>query len=195
MREQGSHRVELPPRWRGRQVAGSILSRCSYPLTSSARSTHLHTRHCTHITYTGGNITYESVKPNVTFASVPFFPQIIWMEVDWSAHPRWQTSGRTRLRWGRPGEVALARSPGWRRPGGGARVEAPRRGRPGKVARQDCPARSPVGSPRRFLRQPLKTYPNHRTNTSRHESALPTKITSVSAPTMVARCALRGVPS
>ena len=172
MREQGSHRVELPPRWRGRQVAGSILSRGSYPLTSSARSTHLHTRRCTRITYMGGNITHDSVKPNVTFASVPFFPQIIWMEVDWSGRPRWQTSGRTRL-----GGVAPARSPGWRRLGGGAQ------------------ARSPVGSPRRFLRQPLKTYPNHRTNTSRHESALPTKITSASAPTMVAQCALRGVPA
>ena len=178
--------MELPPKRRGRKVAGSVLGRCSYPLTSSARSTHLHTRRCTRITYTGGNITHDFVKPNITFESVPFFPQIIWMEVDWSGRPRWQMSGRTCLRWGRPGEVAPARSPGWRRPGGG---------RPGKVAQQGRPARSPVGSPRRFLRQPLKTYPNHRTNTSRHESALPTKITSASAPTMVARCALRGVPA
>ena len=181
MREQGSHRVELPPRWRGRQVAGSVLSRGSYLLTSSARSTHLHTRRCMRITYMGGNITHDSVKPNVTFASVPFFPQIIWMEVDWSGRPRWQTSGRTRL-----GGVAPARSP---------RVEAPGWRRPGEVAQQGRPARLPVGSPRHFLRQPLKTYPNHRTNTSRHESALPTKITSASAPTMVAQCALRGVPA
>ena len=139
MREQGSHRVELPPRWRGRQVAGSVLSRGSYPLTSSARSTHLHTRRCTRITYTGGNITHDSVKPNVTFVSVPFFPQIIWMEVDWSGRPRWQTSGRTRL-----GGVAPARSPRRGRPGGGAWVEAPRRGRPagspGEVARRVAPS-------------------------------------------------------
>ena len=135
MREQGSHRVELPPKWRGRKVAGSVLGRCSYPLTSSARSTHLHTRRCMHITYTGGNITHDSVKPNVTFASVPFFPQIIWMEVDWSGRPRWQTSGRTRLRWGRPGEVA---------PVGGAQARSPRQGRPagspGEVARRVAPS-------------------------------------------------------
>ena len=136
MCKQGSHRVELPPKWRGRQVAGSILGRCSYPLTSSARSTHLHTRHCTRITYTGGNITHDSVKPNVTFASVPFFPQIIWMEVDWSGCPRWQTSGRTRLRWGRPGKVA---------PGGGAKARSPSR-----VTRRGCP-----------LGRPIVFYDNH----------------------------------
>ena len=192
--------MELPPRWRGRQVAGSVLSRGSYLLTSSARSTHLHTRRCTRITYMGGNITHDSVKPNVTFASVPFFPQIIWMEVDWSGRPRWQTSGRLALGGVAPARSPRVEAPGWRRPGevapgGGARVEAPGWRRPGEVAQQGRLARSPVGSPRRFLRQPLKTYPNHRTNTSRHESALPTKITSASAPTMVAQCAPRGVPA
>ena len=120
MREQGSHRVELPPRWQGRQVAGSVLSRCSYPLTSSARSTHLHTRCCMRITYTGGNITHDSVKSNVTFASVPFFPQIIWMEVDWSGRPR---QGR----------------PVWRRLGGGAQARSPSR-----VARQGRPLGRPI---------------------------------------------------
>ena len=139
MCEQGSHRVELPSRWQGRQVAGSVFSRCSYPLTSSARSTHLHTRCCTRITYTGGNITHDSVKPNVTFVSVPFFPQIIWMEVDWSGRPRWQTGGRTCLRWGCPGEVAPARPPGWRRPGEVALARSPSR-----IARRGRPSGCPV---------------------------------------------------